>query len=108
MQMKSDQERAWPLDFMLVSKETFTAMLADCIPAIVQNVSVKIPSIRHLIALKLHVLKQGLQHRVSKDMDDVINLVQINKVDVFSSDFKALCERYGNSEIYEFLKRSQR
>ncbi len=55
-----------------------------------------VPSLDHLIALKLHVLKQGLSHRVIKDFTDVTSLAQINAIDITGDKFRALCEKYGS------------
>jgi hypothetical protein len=52
----------------------------------------RVPSLDHLIALKLHVLKQRLSHRGYKDFMDVLSLVQANQLDV-RSDTSRLCAR---------------
>ena len=62
---------------------------------------VKIPALDHLLALKLHVLKQNLGHRVIKDLDDVIRLVLANKVAIQSEHYKKLFDKYGTIEDYE-------
>jgi predicted nucleotidyltransferase len=100
-------ESSWPLDFMLVTEETFAKLLKDAVGTTIQNVRVKVPSILHLIALKLHVLKQGLTHRMFRDMDDVLNLIQINQIDVRSDNFREICHRYGTVELYEYILRAK-
>src|SRR5690349_7028843 len=56
-------EEMWPVDFMLVNENTFAGMYAAAMEGLLDTVKVKYPSLFHLIALKLHVLKQGLLHR---------------------------------------------
>ena len=58
------------LDVMLVSDETFEKMAAQSKVTEFEQTPVSIPSIEHLIALKLHALKQDLRHRRLRDADD--------------------------------------
>ena len=107
LQCNPPNEGSWPLDFMLVTEETFAKLLKDAIGVNIQNVPVKVPSILHLIALKLHVLKQGLTHRMFRDMDDVLNLIRINRIDVRSDSFREICHRYGTIDLYEYILRAK-
>ncbi|MDB6015733.1 MAG: hypothetical protein JWR19_222 [Pedosphaera sp.] len=95
-----------PIDFMLVNEQTFAGMHAEAVEGSLGGITVKHPSLRHLIALKLHVLKQELPHRHIRDLYDVMELLRINKVDTTSQDFKQFCEKYGNSTLYESLVRT--
>src|SRR5579872_5218140 len=70
-----------PIDFMLVNEQTFSGMHAEAVEGQLGGVSVRHPSLRHLIALKLHVLKRELPHRELRDLYDVIQLVHVNQVD---------------------------
>ena len=63
--------------------------------------AVKVPSLDHLLALKLHVLKQNLGHRVIKDLDDVIRLVLANRLDIRTEHYRKLFKRYGTIAEYE-------
>src|SRR5688500_968978 len=51
---------AWPLDLMLVTNETFAKLFAASTERLENGVPFKVPAVEHLIALKLHVLKQEL------------------------------------------------
>ena len=59
-----------------------------------------IPSLDHLIALKLHAIRYNYKIRLTKDLPDIINLVRINKIDVKNAEFKELCLEYGTEDIY--------
>ena len=91
----------WPLDLMLVSSQTFSTMYESSRETEMGECRLRVPSLEHLIALKLHVLKQGLSHRGFKDFMDVLSLIQANDLDVGSDSFKALCKKYGNAGVYE-------
>jgi hypothetical protein len=101
LQMTAPEGCSWPLDLMLVNQRTFVEMQAASQEFEMGGRRCPVPSLDHLMALKLHVLKQGLSHRGYKDLMDVLSLVQENKLDVRGDNFRALCERYGNREIYE-------
>jgi predicted nucleotidyltransferase len=105
MQFEPPDEHSWPIDFMLVSAETFSGMWAESVSTSLDGTPVRIPSLRHLLALKFHVIKQSLRHRSVKDWDDVIRLIDANSIDVRSESFKQLCQRYGNLDTYEQILR---
>jgi hypothetical protein len=48
----------------------------------------QVPCLDHLLALKLHALKQSLPHRTSKDAEDVEVLVRRNKVDLRAARYE--------------------
>lgn len=91
----------WPLDLMLVNERSFGEFLGGSRVVEHGDNRLRVPSLNHLIALKLHALKQGLQHRGFKDFMDVLSLAQVNALDVHSDNFRTLCEKYGSKEIYE-------
>ena len=61
----------------------------------------KVPSLKHLMALKLHALKNNQIYREYPDLVDLINLVRFNKVDVTKNGFRELCLQYGNRALYD-------
>ena len=105
-QYKGPEESNWPLDLMLVGQDTFAGLIATASPMIVQGARVLLVSLEHLIALKLHVLKQARLHRFLKDFQDVVELVRINHLDLHSASMRALFLRYGTTDLYEKLKRA--
>jgi predicted nucleotidyltransferase len=94
------------LDLMFVSDSTFAGLIETSKEVVFGPVSVRIPSLQHLIALKLHVLKQGLEHRMLGDFDDVVQLVLVNRIDLENPEWKSLFDRYGNEELYERARRA--
>jgi hypothetical protein len=103
LQFNPPSPQNWPVDLMLANAETFAGMWAEAGEARVESVTVRIPSLRHLFALKLHVLKQERGHRAVKDLNDVVQLIESNKLDVRTEEFRQLCLRYGNASLYERL-----
>ncbi|OHE80229.1 MAG: hypothetical protein A2107_15550 [Verrucomicrobia bacterium GWF2_62_7] len=101
LQFESTDETCWDLDLMLVPAETFWKMFAEAKVVKLGGVSVRIPSLEHLFALKIHALKHGRGLRRLKDMDDVIRLALANGVDVRSESFRKLFVKYGDLKVYE-------
>ena len=101
VQFKSKQVTHWPIDLILVDDSTFDKVYSS---ASFQNIdSNKIPfaSILHLIAMKLHALKNDLDNRMEKDKSDLLELLKLYRVDLNSEEFRQLCEKYANIVVYE-------
>jgi len=58
----------------MVNDETFTKLVADSVPGPPGLSEVKLVSLRHLLALKCHAIKNGHSGRIVKDADDVDTL----------------------------------
>ena len=106
VQLSPPQAGAWPVDLMLVKEATLEPMLAAGIQVEMYGVQLMIPTLEHLLALKLHALKHGHIDRHSKDFMDVENLVRINKVDLRSERIRQLFLKYGTLELYEKISRA--
>jgi hypothetical protein len=92
------------LDVMFVNDSTFQKMWLAAQEVGVEGTASKIPSLEHLMALKLHALRYGGERRKLKDHDDLNNLITVNRVDTKSDSFRELCLKFGTKEIYERLR----
>jgi predicted nucleotidyltransferase len=101
IQSKPFELAAWPIDLMLVGKETMTKALADATLTDVFGPTVPVASVGSLIALKLHALKYVDAVRALKDQSDLLALLQQAGVPIESDLFRQLCAQYGTLEIYE-------
>ena len=88
------------LDFMFVDKETLEKIIKDAKEINIAGCRFTIPSLEHLIALKLHSIKYNPKIREYKDLSDIIDLIRVNKVKVKNKEFKELCLKYGTEELY--------
>ena len=72
MQFSAPSPDAWPVDLILVDEETFNGLYRDGREVELGAARVIVPSVDHLLALKLHVLKQRQPEREMKDLDDIL------------------------------------
>jgi hypothetical protein len=106
IQYKAPKDNAWPVDLMLVPEKTFVVIFEKKIDAEFYGIRTKVPSVEHLIALKLHALKNTRAHRFLKDFLDVENLIRINQLDFKSQTIRELFEKYGTPDLYEKISRA--
>lgn len=105
IQSKPTSLAAWPIDLMLVSRETMTKALTDASSTDVFGPTVPVASIGSLIAMKLHALKYVDAVRALKDQSDLLALLQQAGIPTQSEAFRQLCARYGTMEIYERISK---
>ena len=101
-----DPGGALPVDLMLSDDETFRKIQGESRRCEVGNgISLAIPSVLHLIAMKLHALRspQRVQHGV--DLQDVKHLIKTAKIDISSQEFIEVAERYGTEAIRARIER---
>lgn len=99
------QETGDGFDLMFVNAETFEQMWNASQEQEFKGQRARLPSLDHLLALKLHALKQKLPHRTSKDAEDVELLVRRNRLDISQPQYERLFLKYGSREIYETFLR---
>jgi len=93
------------LDLMWVDEPTFDRMWQASEERDFGGCQARIPCLDHLLALKLHALKQALPHRTAKDAEDVEILVRRNGLNLRDRRYEELFLKYGNREIYESFLR---
>ncbi len=93
---------------MLVNEETFEKLRADAVPAPSDIGGVWVVSLMHLLALKCHALKHGHPGRVAKDAEDVIRLIENNRLDPEAEPVRELFLKHGTKEFYEKIRHACR
>ena len=90
------------VDFLQVNNETMHALFTDAQEVDYGGQSLKVPSLKNLIAMKLFALKSGSPGRWEKDFPDIVHLVFENGLDV-EGVLKPLCDRFADDEIFRKL-----
>lgn len=89
------------VDFLFLTEETLAKLRDDSVRVDIGKATFRVPSLRHLIGMKLHALAHGRSRRGAKDLADIEALVRANDIDVRSEEFRELCSRYATADIYE-------
>jgi len=90
-------------DFLLTDPGTFSEILKESKEVSIAGCKFKVPSLRHLIAMKLHSIKNDPKNRQLKDLPDLVKLVRENGLDWSSPSFRELCLQYGDEQTYNQL-----
>jgi hypothetical protein len=93
------------LDLMFVNDPTFEQFWSAAVVKNIQGKDQRIPTLDHLIALKLHALKYGPASLTLKDANDIEMLCRLNNVNILTTEYEGLFLKYGTREIYETLCR---
>lgn len=89
------------VDVMLLPRETFTKLSAESQQIELDGVPMRAPKPLHLVALKLHALKQNPK-RVGKDWADICHLLRTTAW--APGELKLLVERYASAETVTMLR----
>lgn len=101
-------EDAPPFDLMKVDAATFEKLESASEDSTLFGCPVRIPSPEHLVALKLHAVRQEGRVRKEQDWADVIGLIRSCGLDLENRDFHALIERYGGPDAITSIRRRLR
>lgn len=106
MQLSPPVKTAWPVDLMLVQQKTFDQMIADSIEVKVAGVTVQVPSVPHLVAMKLHAINHGPPHREMGDLHDIIMVLRKNEIDIESDAIQDVFLKHGKPEQYDQVRKA--
>ena len=99
-QLESGRLSLLDVDFMFVDQSTLEKIMNEGQKVKIVGQVFTVPSLDHLIALKLHSIKGNPKIRLTRDLPDIINLIRINDVNIKDKKFKELCLKYGTLELY--------
>jgi hypothetical protein len=82
------------LDLLLVDAETLSEMLRESLPVSIGSRELRVPWLAHLIALKLHAVRNDPKREL-RDLSDIVDLLRANPDVVTSEELERLSARYG-------------
>jgi hypothetical protein len=101
---KDDEDFKY-IDCLFANLSTYNKLKAESTNIELFDTNFFLPKPLHIIAMKLHAVKHGTLFRGSKDFDDIVMLVEIHNIDISQqSEFKAMCDRYADNDIYKRIK----
>jgi hypothetical protein len=90
---------------MLVDESTFEKLWVEARVLNFAGVSFRAPKSLHLIALKLHALKNPARAARGKDLPDIIQLMRIAEVDLADPELEGILKRYADDRTIDLLRR---
>jgi len=93
------------VDIMLVNSETFAKLFAGSDRIDYGGRRVQVVGVLHLIALKLHATRTWDRAVQGKDYYDILNLINVNRIDPNSPEFQTILKNYASASIQERLLR---
>ena len=88
------------VDALFLAAETAEKLFASAATIEFEGATIRIPSLLHLIAMKLHALKNN-PTRAFKDLPDIVAMIQSNELDHRDADFQNWCLRFGSASLLE-------
>lgn len=104
LQFDPEDEAGMEVDLMFVSEDVFEELNQTAMKAAVEGVQVRVVSLLHLIALKCHSFQHAKSMRRLKDMDDLVQLILVNRLDLNEPELSATILKHGNADTYEKLR----
>ncbi len=105
LRFDADPTAALPLDLMLVNTETYRKIQSESLRRDIGNdLTLAIPTALHLIAMKLHALRNPQRVERGTDLQDVRHLIKTAKIDIFSPEFTAILEHYATDTIRRVIQ----
>jgi hypothetical protein len=81
------------IDVLSVSSETYNKLSIASQTSLIQNLHFRIPSLLHLIALKLHAIRNN-PNREARDLGDIAELIRMNKTQIPPAELREICQKY--------------
>jgi hypothetical protein len=106
LRFAADPAAALPVDLMLADAETFQKIRADSqLHDLGNDMKLAIPSPLHLIAMKLHALRNPARLESGVDLQDVKHLIKTARIDTSSKEFNEITLQYATPALRTRLLR---
>jgi predicted nucleotidyltransferase len=89
------------VDFLFVDPHTMERLLGDAGQTVIGGESCALPSVQHLVAMKLHAIRSDRRRRELVDFPDIVMMLQKNGVDVRDESFRTMCLKFGDADLYD-------
>ena len=96
---QSDDPLWQDVDVMFVDPDVFEQLYQDSEPFKIGASELHVPSLEHLIALKLHAIKHQPATREAKDLHDIVSLMKKHKWSARDQRITELVEKFGPKDI---------
>ena len=88
------------IDVLAIDPATMATLGKEAIITALGSENIRVPTLMHLLAMKIHAFKSDPTRR-TKDVSDIVSLVRANGVSPSSEEFHSLCAKYGSEELWK-------
>lgn len=101
IQFTPSKEEMPVLDVMIVDDATWQKLFSTSVEKDFAAEKVRVPSVENLLALKCHAIRYGSKKRLIKDFMDIVELVNICRIDVREEKFRDMVIKYAGQNTYD-------
>ena len=91
------------VDILFVDYGTFDKMMQRSRSCRFGSTEIRVPCIAHLIALKLHAIRNNPEREL-KELGDIVALLKNNPGEVPPAELRSICDKYGPNGIHATLE----
>jgi len=103
VRLRHESVRMMDIDLLLVDAGTLSEMLAESAPAHIGSADLRTPCLAHLVALKLHALRNDPKREL-RDLSDIVELLRANPDVVAPEELERLAAEYGPPGALEKIR----
>jgi len=103
VRLRHESVRMMDLDLLLVDGETLSEMLAKSASAGIGSRDLRVPCLAHLVALKLHAVRNDPKRELG-DLSDIVELLRANPDAVAPGELERLAAEYGPPGALEKMR----
>ena len=103
VRLRHESVRMMDLDLLLVDARTLAEMLAESAPAGVGSEDLRVPCLKHLVALKLHAVRNDPKRELG-DLSDIAELLRANPEVLAPEELERLAAEHGPPGALEKIR----
>jgi predicted nucleotidyltransferase len=97
------EDEQFDVDVLLVDTETMSELVSESRAFDLGPATMRVPSLRHLVMLKLHAIKNEPKREL-RDLSDVVEMLRFQPDSISTEELAEICARYGPPGILDRLK----
>ncbi len=99
IQFNAPSPSEFDFDLMVVDETTYTKLRGSSVRKTLGSMEFSVPAPLHLVALKLHALREEQRVRRGKDYQDVLEIIRLTGINTKGQEFQQILDRYATESI---------
>ena len=100
VQFKGEKHGLRDLDFLIGDRQTLEIIINQGKQVVIAGETFTVPSVFHLIAMKLHSMTNEKRREI-KDLPDVVQLMKENAIDPLDNSVREIFRKYEGTDLYK-------